>query len=463
MQRNKQNTAQFTRLHSIMAPLSSRFQHLATGGEWAHTQTAETRRNLIWFWLDGLFASGSDNVVGTYMVVYLLALGATQAQIGLMSSLSSLSAAAMLLPGAWLVERIGRRRGIVLLGGSWARFALLLLALVPFFFKENALVIAAIIFSISRDAMGNLSFPAWMSLTGDIIPIEGRGRYFASRNFIMGITGMIATFLIGLLITRIPGINGYQLAFGLAFIVGSFSIYSFSHISDRPLRPAPKPTPSSAKEDIPKLSASIEGKQSFLGSIRELATHPEFLQFAAVTAFWNMALNFAGPFFNVYLVKNLGANAAMVGLTAIASSISGMLFQLKLGELNDRWGARKLVMVSGLLIPILPFAWVFINSAWMVIPINLLSGVLWGTYNMGSFNYLLHIIPQDRRARFSAVFQVVVTISLAIGAALGSFAVTRWGIQAVFAGSGIGRLTAAILFVLISTRRKLGHPKPAAV
>jgi predicted MFS family arabinose efflux permease len=275
---------------------------------------------------------------------------------------------------------------------------------------------------------------------------------------------MIATFLIGLLITRITGNSGYQLAFGIAFGIGIFSIFSFAHILDRPLAPAANPTqvsPSRQETTLPTTQPS--GKQNFLTGIRELTSHPEFVQFAAITAFWNMALNFAGPFFNVYLVKNLGANPTMVGLTAIASSVSGMLFQFKLGELHDRWGARKLVMISSLLIPILPLAWVFIGAAWMVIPINLLSGVLWGAYNMGSFNYLLHITPQARRARFSAVFQVVVTISLAIGAALGSLVVTHLGIHAVFAGSAIGRLTAALLFARISTRKKVDLAKPAGI
>ncbi|MBE0697443.1 MAG: MFS transporter [Anaerolineaceae bacterium] len=461
MDEKKQKAAHFARLLTFRDTFASHFQHLATGGVWALSQPLETRRNLIWFWFDGLFASGSDNVVGTYLVVYLLALGATQAQIGLLSSLSSLSAAIMLLPGAWLVERIGRRRGIVLVGGGWARVALLLLAIMPFLLTGNALISVAIVLSISRDAMGNLSFPAWMSITGDIIPIEGRGRYFASRNFIMGITGMIATFLVGLLITRIPGVGGYQFALGLAFLVGSFSIFSFGHINDGQQITTPETTavvPDTAASDplaeTPALPKRPGVKENLTQDLRELLSHPEFIQFAVISAFWNLSLNFAGPFFNVYLVKNLGANAAMVGLTAIASSISGMLIQYKLGELNDRWGARKLVMVSGLLIPILPLTWVFIKSAWYIIPINLLGGALWGAYNMGSFNYLLNILPQTRRARFSAVFQVVVTISLAIGAALGSLVVTRWGFAAVFAGSAIGRMAAALLFARLSTRNK---------
>jgi len=459
MKAKKFNPAHFARIHIDREKIASAFHTLATGGEWAISQPAATRRNLTWFWLDGLFASGSDNIVVTYMSVYLLALGATQAQIGLMSSISSLTAALVLLPGAWLVERLGRRMVIVLTSSGWARVALLFLALIPFLLSGNALIMVAMALSISRDAMANLSFPAWMAITGDIVPIEGRGRYFASRNFIMSITGMIAIFLVGLLITHSSGLTGFQIAFALAFVIGSGSLFSFSHIHDQPHHPSTPPIPTPAPRDETSVeqepAETVQKKHTPLDDLRELFAYPDFIQFAGVTALWNIALNFAGPFFTVYLVKNLGANATMVSLTTIASSVSGMLAQLKLGELHDRWGPRKLTMISGLLIPIVPLAWAFIDSPWYVIPINLVSGSLWGAYGMGSFNYLLTIIPGDRRARFSAIFQVVVTASLAIGAALGSLTVSSpWGFTGVFIGSAIGRLAAALLFVRLGRRNK---------
>lgn len=417
--------------------LRSNFVRLATGGDWALNQPESTRRNLIWFWLDGLFASASDNIVITYLVVYLVALGASQAQIGMMSSLSSLSAAILLMPGAMLEERFGRRRNLVLVGGGWARLALLCLALLPFFAKDYWLIITAIIFSVSRDAMANLSYPAWMSMTGDIVPMEGRGRFFSSRNFIMGLAGILTTLAAGLVISRIQQPVGYQAALLVAFAIGLLSVFSFGQLSDKH-----KPLP------IPQVKQPFSLKR-LLGEIR---THKEFMTFAAITALWNFSLNIAGPFFTVYMVKNLNANATMVALTSVASSVASMLVQRRLGELNDRWGARKLTVISGLLIPIVPLGWLFINAAWQIIPINLLSGALWGAYNMGSFNYLLQVTPQERRARYSAVFQIVVTVSLAIGAALGSFVVTQFGYGAVFFGSSLGRFIAALLFAFLAAR-----------
>jgi len=428
------------------------FMRLATGGDWSLAQPEQTRSNLVWFWLDGFFSSAGDNIVMTYLVVYLLALGATQTQIGLMSSLSSLTAAILLLPGAFLVERIGRRRNLCLVGGSWGRLAILIIALLPLFgLPPGAMIPAAIALSISRDAMGNLSFPAWMSLTGDIIPLEGRGRYFSSRNFIMGLAGMVVTFIAGLVITRFVQPVGYQVVLFAAFAIGMLSIFSFSHLSDEPIsRRQPAGDPQAKKPGL--------GITALLNDLRH---QREFLFFTATSALWNFSINIAGPFFSVYLVKDLHADAAMIGLTSIASSIATMLAQRKVGDLNDRWGARRLTMISGLTIPIVPLMWVFSSQAWHVIVINLIGGVLWAAYNLASFNYLLQITPADNRARYSAMFQVIVTAALALGPLFGTQMVANLGYNSIFIASGVGRLIAALLLVRLLTMKKPA-PEPVA-
>ncbi len=148
----------------------------------------------------------------------------------------------------------------------------------------------------------------------------------------------------------------------------------------------------------------------------------------------------------MYLVQHLKATAAQVGVLSIIASISGLLVARKLGELTDRWGPRRVQMFSMLTIPVLPVMWIFFRSWWHVIPLNIASGVLWTAHGLASFNFLLTITPAGQLARYSALFQLVVTLSLAIGAAVGGVMVTEWGYFAVFIGSGVGRMTAALIF-----------------
>ena len=415
----------------MLRRLGRRASQSMAGGRWAAQLPLSIRQNLRWFWLDGVFASGSDSIVVAYLSLFVLVLGATRAQIGLMSALSSLSAALLLLPGATLVERRGRRKQIVVLsGGGASRLALLLLALVPLFFAGPTAVYVAIALVILRSAFGNLGVPAWVSLTADIVPLSWRGRYFSSRNMAMGVANMLATLLIGQLITLIGGTNGYQLAMGLAFAVGMASTFSFARI----------------EEPLTSISPEVKDSGPRLSLLQHLRTHPDFLTFCAAAAIWNLSLNIAGPFFNLYLVENLSASAGVVGALSVVATLAALPGQRLFGSLVDRWGTRQVQLITGLLIPLMPWAWALTRSPWHVVPINLVAGFLWAGYELANFNFLLILTPEDRRPRYTALYQIVVMVALAGGAALGGIVAQRWGYTPVFVLSGIGRLCAALLF-----------------
>jgi hypothetical protein len=210
-------------------------QELVIGG-WADHISLSIARNLRWFWFDGVFARSSEVIVTTFFPLFLLALGASRAQIGLVSSLSSLSAALLLLPGATLVERWGhRKQAVVCSGGGVSRITLLLLALLPLVLSGPAAITLVIALAVIRIAFNYLSLPAWVSLTADMVPLQWRGRYLAFRNLSMEVSGMVTIFLMGYLIARWGGVGGYQLAIGIAFVIGTAATYCFARLDEPPL------------------------------------------------------------------------------------------------------------------------------------------------------------------------------------------------------------------------------------
>ena len=415
---------------STLSRLRGEAALVVAGGHWARDLPRAAQSSLRWLWFDGAFALGIDSVVTTYFMLYIVALGATSAQVGLLAALSGLGAALALLPGALLAERVGHRKEIVLAsGGSVGRIAILLAACIPFLARAESAVILAIGLSILRDTSGNLSLPAWTSLVADIVPPGQRGKYFSSRTIAMTFTGMVTAFIAGWIINRVGGLPGYQWAFLFAFLFGVGSFFCFSRIRD----PSPAPPPRVARA----------GASPILGSVR---SHPVFLALCLHSAVWNFSLNVAAPFFNIYLVHNLQANAIQVGVLTAVSSLASLPALRYFGPLSDRWGPRRIMLITSLLIPILPLAWVFVPSPWYVLGINLLSGALWAGFSLCLLNLLMQITPAEERARFAAVHQFVIAIALAIGAATGGWVVTVAGYKAVFLISAIGRFAAALIF-----------------
>jgi len=418
---------------------------LMVGGAWGDSLTQTVKQNLRWFWLDGLYAAASDNISATFISLYILSLGASQGQIGIMNSISNLLGALLLMPGAFLVERVVHRKYICLsCGGGTARLAQLMLVFVPMLFKGPGMVWIAIGLSIARDAIGNLSYPAWVSITNDIVPIEGRGRYFGSRNFVMSIAGMVSVLLAGKLITLFVSHTGYQIALGIAFVIGTFSFYCFTKINE------PLQTPTQ------RLNSGLNLDKFFLS----IKTHPQFITLLIATAFWNLTVNIASPFFGVYMVQNLSFSAAVVGLQTVVSSIAALLVQNKLGIFSDRWGARRVQFISMVLIPLIPLAWVFVTRPWQATVINVFNGFFWAAFNLASFNLMLESFPEDQVPRSSAVYQIIVTLSLSLGALIGSGIITRWGfIDCLWVTTG-GRVAAAILFGILFFHPRYKPPLP---
>lgn len=348
-----------------------------------------------------------------------------------MSSFSNLLAALLLLPGAFLAERfIDKHKVSLFCIGGLTRFSLLLLVFVPFFFKGSNLVWAAILFSVLRDGFANLGYPAWVAVTNDIVPLDGRGRYFGARNFIMGIAGMIITLLAGKIITTYTGQAGYQIAMGAAFVMGIASTFSYAKIKIR--YPLPDQETSSGFQ--------------LKSLLNDLKSHPTFLMLALTAAIWNFAINVSGPFFNVHMLQDLHFTATEIGILNVVTALSALVVQNRLGAFSDRVGPRKLQLFSMIIIPLLPIGWIFATTVWHIALLNILNGVIWAAYNLAYFNLLLETMPSDKVPAFTAVYQVVVALSLAVGALAGSGVIARWGFTGVLVASAAIRWISAGMF-----------------
>jgi MFS transporter, DHA1 family, multidrug resistance protein len=151
-------------------------------------------------------------------------------------------------------------------------------------------------------------------------------------------------------------------------------------------------------------------------------------------------------------VSGLGGNAAMVGIITAVASVTTMLGQLAFGRITDRKGDIFVQVITGLLLPLPPLAWMIIARPEQAIFINIASGALWAGYNLASFNILLKLTPDDHRPEATAIYQTLVTSSAVVGPLIGGALADSLGFKAVFAVSGIVRFLAMFLFIALVAR-----------
>lgn len=390
-----------------------------------------SRRGRRLFWADGLVSNVSESFILNFTNPFALALGATNTQMGLMSSITNLAAAFAFFPGARLDERIASRKKVVVFVSLVHRLLLLAIAFLPSIVGGGA-IYGFIALVALRSFFSQLPYPAWSAFSADLVPPRIRGRYFSSRNIGLALAALLSTVLAGRLADVIGLPRGYQIGFALAGFVGFAATGIFSRIPDPPRSRS--------------ATAETAGTQQPL--LRLLSTHPRFAAFTGVGFLWNLSIMVAGPYFSVFIVRVLEASPTQIGLLAAINSLANIIGQRIWGRLNDRKSATWVMAVTGLMIPFVPVLYAIASNPWFLLLVESLSGFAWAGYSLASFNLMLALAPDEQRARFSATYQVAVFGASFLGPLLGMALVSVADIRILFWISAAGRVIASILFMV---------------
>ncbi|MHB8729671.1 MAG: MFS transporter [Sulfuricaulis sp.] len=354
---------------------------------------------------DGVAYSFMAGAGETYFSAYALFLKATTAQISWLAAFPSLLGSFAQLLSAWLASRTGQRKTIVLLGVALQTLMWLPIVWLPYFFPTHA--VAALIVCVALYyAGGHLAAPAWNSLMGDLVPERRRGRFFARRGRLMSITTFIALVFAGFLLhlgkseahTRIA----FSLIFSLAALARVYSAVQLARMHD----PLPVPHPL----DLPPLAGWWARARS-----------SDFARFTLFMSAMNFAVAIASPFFAVFMLRDLHFTYLQY-MSALAFSVLLQFLTLRTwGRLGDIFGNRLVMLATGCLIPVFPVLWLISSHYGYILCLQALGGLCWAGFSLSASNYLYDVSPPDRRAVFTAVHNVLSSLTLFAGALLGGF------------------------------------------
>ena len=382
-------------------------------------------RSLRSFFIDGLFSAASDVVPAQFLAIYAIALGASDAEIGILAAAAGLAGVAALAPGARIAERTHSRKWVVLLtGGGAGRICLLLMAIVPWVTEGHTAVAILIALASLRWFAGMLGHPSWVSLTASIVPLDLRRFYISRRMLGIAVVGALGAPLFGRLIGAIGGIQGYQTAIFVSVAFAAVSTLAYSRIEEPPALPA---------------------HERPAASTRELLADATFIRFLLGILTLNVMAQVAVPFFAPYMVHHLEASPTEIGMLATVSAVGGVLGQIGAGPVAERFGSDRMLRWSMLFIPTLPLMWVFASEPWHAAIPNLFGGIVWAGFHLAEFNLLLENAPERNLSRYAAAHQSTLLIATLIGPIIGTVIVAQWSIPVVLTVSGIGRFLALAL------------------
>ncbi|MDE1927196.1 MAG: MFS transporter [Burkholderiales bacterium] len=394
------------------------------------TEAAPAPRIPAGIWVLGfvsLLMDVSSEMIHSLLPMFMAdVLGASALAIGLIEGAAEATALVVKVFSGLLSDRIGRRKGLALLGYGMGAASKPLFALAP----GLGLVVTARL--VDRVGKGIRGAPR-DSLVADLAPPSLRGAAFGLRQS-LDTVGAFAGPLIGVGLMLLWADN-FRAVFAVAVVPGLLAVALLA-IGVREPRPAPgaaRPSPL-RREALARLG-------------------PAYWRVVALGAVFTLA-RFSEAFL-VLRAQQIGIPIALVPLAMVAMSAVYALAAYPFGRLSDRMSSRRL-LAAGLAVLIAADLVLAAASGW---PLLLAGVALWGLH-MGITQGLLASMvaasaPADLRGTAFGFFNLVSGGAMLAASAVAGLVWDHWGAGASF---GVG---AAIAFAALAHLAVQGRPTTA--
>lgn len=417
--------------------------------------------------LDGVLATiFSATTGGVLLTNFLLKLGATPLEIGLLSSIPML--VNLLQPvGAYIADRTTSRYlyTVWIFGPSRLLWLILVLGIGWVTWSEadpHQLVFWTLGIIFVSSILGALGTSSWFSWLSALVPPRLRGRYFGLRNSAASLTTLVCVPVIALLVSAWPNgiIQGYGVVLLLGVVGGIASLGVQSLMMD--VNPQLPQATARYKSKIQSVS-SLEQQENAQPKSQEVSIFRDtnFLKFLLYFGMWTFAFNLSTPFFNLYLLDNLRLDLGWVTLYTSLAVGANLVMLVLWGKLADRVGNRPLLLLVGIVVAVTPLLWLEAGansvSLWVWLPlIHLLIGGAGAAVDLCNNNIQMELASVDRPSKYFASAAAIAGICGALGTTAGGFLAQInyiGGLPGLFAFSSVVRLIALLPLVFVREPR----------
>lgn len=391
---------------------------------------------------NGLASTVSTNMVNGYIPLFAIGvLGATNQQIGLITSLPSIIGMLALIPGAIWLNSVHSKKNFAVISTLLTRLLFSLILFVPFFGSHYA-VWALVVLIALLNFPGALSGLSWQSLIGDLVPEKRRGEFFSSRNRYNTIAAMAVTFATGLFLQQFQKDSAfpYQILFLAAFIFAVLEVYYLIKHKE-----SEKP-----KENY---SATSNNRRLSINVYK----HKPFLAFVISALMFGFSSQMAWSLFSIYQIKEADATALWLSLFSVTNQLAQIISIKWWANAANRHGNSFVLFIAAAGMATVPALTVISDNLIYLTLINLWIGLFVSGTNLLLFNQLLKASPEADRTNYIANYNFLLSIVGFIAPQTGVLLLNGMGMNAAMNVISILRFAAAssFLFVAVKLDRKI--------
>ncbi|MCF6093125.1 MFS transporter [Microaerobacter geothermalis] len=385
---------------------------------------------------NGAYSMIAQTLVASYLPLYAIhVLGATNQQVGWISSIPSLMAMIAMIPGAIWINRLHKKKEFTAYTALTARSFFLWFALIPYLpFTDKAwfLVILYALMNIPF-ATANLS---WQSLIGDLIPDRERGQFFSNRNRFVTIVSAAAILLSGFVMDlfdkKLAG--PYQVLFVFALLMGFMEVfYLLKHI-----------------EIVKRQDKRKKVRKVKFSFFAQMFKHRSYLFFLVSAIIFNFGWQMAWPLFTIYQINYANATALWISLFTVANQISQIISYRWWGSYADKWGNSTMLFIASAGLSSAPILMVLSTNVIYLTAVNLWTGSFVAGITMLLFNQLLAVSPEEDRTSFLANYNFIIAFIGFVSPQIGVWLLEVLNMFQAMAISTIIRLLGAVSFFLVA-------------
>jgi MFS family permease len=396
-------------------------------------RTSTQARNWALVQVDSVFI-GIVTASGTFLPVFLLRLGGSANDVGLLTALPALTAFVFAIPfGRWLQGRhnivpwYSRMRLI-----AWLSYALIagVAAALPSDQAVPAILVVWALASLPSTA-GLVAFPIVMD---GVAGRDGRFDLLGRRWAIAGTSTAVAVALGGQFLNAVPFPTNFELLFVMVSLAGAGSFLQ----SYRLVIP----------DQIPRRSAEpAPTRERLTGLLSLVRANRSFVRFELRSLVYTASIGLSMPILPLFYVHEVRAPDAWIGIIGAATSAGGVVGYIAARQLARRGGGTATLLASMFAVALAPAILSAIGWLPAVAAIGFVIGIAGAGVQLAMFDQLMRRVPIEHGVTFTSVDQSIQNVALVLAPNVGGVVAAAVGARSSLL---VVALVGAVAFALFA-------------